>query len=188
MTKVFFPLRFTCSTRVNSAPACATMNRPGSSSSRPSKSGERLLDRVPHTPAPSSQDCTRSIRAHHGNRCPSPPPASITFSAMSSRFELLRQFAHALHRRAKRLCRANLRTDVDTDAVGVEPAIPRRLEIDCWRLANVDSEFVFAQASGDIWMGLGENIGIYSQREPRYDSSACGPAWPAIRARLRSPH
>ena len=126
ITKVFLPFRFTYSTRATSAPACATRNRPGSSSSRPSKPPSALLN-------------GRGVLAHlgrrvetaaHDNRCPARRRHRSAFSTMPSRRNWPHQLGHPLHGRAKRLRRANLRTDVHADAVRLKPAVARRALVD----------------------------------------------------------
>ena len=47
-------------------------------------------------------------------------------SARCPRSSAAHQLAHPLHRRAKRVRRANLRANVNADAVRLEPAIPRQ--------------------------------------------------------------
>ncbi len=81
--------------------------------------------------------------------------------------ELLDEFSHSLHGLTEGLCGANLRADVHADAVRNEPAVSCRALVDCQRAANVDAEFVFAQAGRDVWMRVGENIRIDAQCETR---------------------
>ncbi len=92
--------------------------------------------------------------------------------------QLAHQLAHPFHGRAKRGCRANLRADVNADAVRLEPAMAGHAFVDRERLPDVDAEFVLAQAGGDVGMGLGEDVGIDAQGKARLASSA----WPRARA------
>ena len=60
---------------------------------------------------------------------------------------------------------------------GIEMARLRRRAIDRPRLADIDAELVLAQAGRDIWVGLGKDIRIDPQRNPR--------ANPLLRGALR---
>ncbi len=83
--------------------------------------------------------------------------------------ELPHQLAHSLNGRAKWGRGANLRTDVDADAMRLEPAVARRALVDGGRAADVDAELVLAQAGGDIGMRIGEDIGVDTQRKAGAD-------------------
>ncbi len=60
--------------------------------------------------------------------------------------QLPHQLAHPLDRRSKRFSAANLRSNMNADAVRVEPAVSRRALVEGSRIPNVDPEFVLAQA------------------------------------------
>ena len=83
--------------------------------------------------------------------------------------ELLHQLAHALDGRAERVRRANLRADVNADAMRLEPAVVGRALVNAQRAADVDAELVLAQAGGDVGMRVGKDIGIDAQREAGAD-------------------
>jgi hypothetical protein len=73
------------------------------------------------------------------------------------------QFGDAVDGCSEGLGGADLGADVDADAVGSEPAIAFVFVVDAARLADIDSEFVFAKAGGDVGVGLGEDIWINAQ-------------------------
>src|SRR6266568_1136210 len=81
--------------------------------------------------------------------------------------QLLHQLADALHRRAKWSSGTNLRTNVHAYAMRLKPAASRRAQVDSLRLANVDAEFVLAQAGGNIRMRFREDIRIHAKRKAR---------------------
>ncbi len=125
MTKVFLPLRLTVRTRATSAPAWATRKRPGSMSRRPSK------------PASACSN-GRGVLGHLGRRVEG---AAVIVDAQAAAgvdglehdafaLELLDQFGDALHGLAKGLRGANLRADVDADAVRLKPAVACRALVD----------------------------------------------------------
>ena len=166
ITKVFLPLRLTCSTRATSAPACATRKRPGSSSRRPSKPPQRALDGrgvLLHLGGGASKTAAVVVDAQ-----PTAGIDGLERNAVAP--ELPHQLADALHGRAERLRRTNLRADVNADAVGLKPAVAGHALVNPQRLADVDAEFVLAQAGGDVGMRLGKNIGIDAQGEARLAS------------------
>ena len=81
--------------------------------------------------------------------------------------QLLDQFGDALDGFAERLHGANLRADVDADAVRLKPAVPCGALVNAERLADVDAELVLAQAGGDVGMRVGEDVGIDAQGKAR---------------------
>ena len=60
---------------------------------------------------------------------------------------------------------ADLRADVDADAGGVKPFGFCCLAVDGAGGFDVDAELVFAEAGGDVGMGLGEDVGVDAEGE-----------------------
>ncbi len=60
---------------------------------------------------------------------------------------------------------ADLRADVDGDAGGVEPLRFCGAAVDGAGGFDVDAELVFAEAGGDVWVGLGEDVGVDAKGE-----------------------
>ena len=156
------PLRLTVSTRATSAPACATEKATGLDQQAAIEVGQRLLN-------------GRGVLRHLGCGVEA---ATVIVDAETAAgvdslehdafaLELLHQLAHPLHGLAKGLSGANLRADMDADAVRLEPAIPCGALVDAESLANVDAELVLAQAGGDVGMGVGKDVGVYAQRKAR---------------------
>ena len=79
-----------------------------------------------------------------------------------------RNSLNPFHGRAKGVRGANLRADVEADAMRLKPSVAGRALVDRQRLANIDAEFVLAQAGGDVRVGLGKNVGINAQGEARF--------------------
>lgn len=65
---------------------------------------------------------------------------------------------------------ADLRADVDGDAVGLEPFGFGGAAVDGAGGFDVDAELVFAESGGDVGMGLGEDVGIYAEGEAGADA------------------
>ena len=79
---------------------------------------------------------------------------------------------------------ANLRTDVDADAVRLEPAIAGHALVDPERLANVDAELVLAQPGRDVGMRLRKHIRIHAQRKARRRLQLAGARGQQLQLRL----
>jgi hypothetical protein len=60
---------------------------------------------------------------------------------------------------------ADLGADVDGDAGGVEPPGFFCCAVDGASGFDVDAEFMFAEAGGDVWVGFGEDVGVDAERE-----------------------
>jgi len=69
---------------------------------------------------------------------------------------------------------ADLRADVDADACGIEPFGFGGLTVDGAGGFDVDAELVFAEAGGDVGVGLGEDVGINAEGEAGADVESFG--------------
>ena len=86
--------------------------------------------------------------------------------------EVADEAGNACNGRAKWLGGADLRADMDADAVGDQPFAGSGLVVDAACLADVDAEFVLAEAGGDVGMGFRENIRIDAKREAGFAATA----------------
>ena len=83
--------------------------------------------------------------------------------------ELIHQLLYPPDRGAKRCRGSNLRPNVDADPMRLEPSVASRARVDPGSFANVDAEFVFPQASRNVRMRLGEDVGIYAESKAGLD-------------------
>ncbi len=79
--------------------------------------------------------------------------------------ELMNQRVDALESCAEGIGGADLGADVDTDSMGIEPAVAGGALVDREGAANVDAELVLAETCRDVGMRFGEDVGIDAQSE-----------------------
>ena len=88
--------------------------------------------------------------------------------------ELADELVHTIQRSAEGLGGADLRADVDADAVRDEPSVFRGAAVERGGAADVDAELVLAQAGGDVGMGFREHIGVDAKSEASLVLELCG--------------
>src|ERR1035437_7214462 len=66
----------------------------------------------------------------------------------------------------------------------LKPAIAGGILVNLQSLPDVDAEFVFSQAGGDVGMSLGKDVGIDAQGETRLAPELCGALSQQLQFRL----
>src|ERR1035438_445265 len=65
----------------------------------------------------------------------------------------------------------NLRTDVAAYSFENQIIESSRAPVDCFRFRDIDAEFMFPEASGDVRVGGRVDIGVHAKGDTRLDSA-----------------